>query len=487
MMAWFGSKKPVEDVKTPMEPEAEEPRRKIGKYEIVEKIAKGGFGTVYKAWDPMIRRFVALKTCEVPDASMRARAFREAQVAGNLDHPNITTIYEFGVDGIVPFIVQELLSGEDLSRIIARQPPLPLSEKVRILIAVASALDFAHGTGIVHRDIKPSNIRILDNGVVKIMDFGIAKSLDSTTNITKDGTAMGSTAYMSPEQIVGESMDARTDIFSLGIVAYELLGGRKPFQNQILFVLLEEIVKSQARPLRELAPEVPESLAAVVKRAMQKRPEKRFASAGDMKSALESALEALSDAPGHQDIAPEAREAARLLALNHYAILDTAPEEEFDDLTRLASVLCGTPFASLSFADANRLWFKSRVGIEEPATPLEASLGARAIREPDVLVVRDAGENPRFTLEVSGRGGPGVRFYAGAPLRTRDGHVLGTLAVMDRKPRDLSSEQIESLRALSRQTVAQLELRRFKRERADRQTESGASQIYPPPPAETKP
>jgi serine/threonine protein kinase len=487
-MGWFGTKKPMEEIKAPPEPQpppAEEARRKIGKYEILEKIATGGFGTVYKAWDPMIRRAVALKACEVPDAGMRARAIREAQLAGNLDHPNITTIYEVGVEGIVPFIVQELLSGEDLDRIIAREVPLPVAEKVRVLIAVASALDFAHGTGIVHRDIKPANIRILDNGVVKIMDFGIAKSLDSTTNITKDGTAVGSTSYMSPEQIVGESLDGRSDIFSLGVVAYELFSGRKPFQDEKLFLLLEQIVKTEAKPLRDLAPEVPESLAAVVRRAMQKRPEERFVSAGEMKFALESVLEALSDAPARPDEAPEAREAARLLALSRYAILDTAPEPEFDDLARLASVLCGTPLASLSFADGSRLWFKSRVGIEEPATPLEVSLGARAIRDRDVLVVRDAAEDPRFDSEAAAPGA--VRFYAGAPLRTRDGHVLGALAVMDREPRDLSSEQIESLRALSRLTVAQLELRRFKRERADRQTGPGTSQAHLPKPAEGKP
>src|SRR6202162_6693721 len=120
-MGWYETKKPMEEVKAPPEPQpptAEEARRKIGKYEIVEKIATGGFGTVYKAWDPMIRRGVALKTCEFPDVNMRERVFREAQLAGNLHHPNITTIYEFGVEGIVPFIVQELLSGEDLDRII---------------------------------------------------------------------------------------------------------------------------------------------------------------------------------------------------------------------------------------------------------------------------------------------------------------------------------------------------------------------------------
>jgi GAF domain-containing protein len=207
---------------------------------------------------------------------------------------------------------------------------------------------------------------------------------------------------------------------------------------------------------------------------------------GEMRSALESALESLSDDSGPPAAAPEAREAARLLALTRYAILDTAPEAEFDDLTRLASVLCGTPFASLSFADASRLWFKSRVGNDESGLPLEASLGARAIRDPDVFVVRDAAEDPRFVAETAGPGSPALRFYAGAPLRTRDGHVVGALAVMDRQPRDLSGEQIESLRALSRQAVAQLELRRLKRERADRLTGPGTGEARVPPTWEGK-
>jgi GAF domain-containing protein len=217
---------------------------------------------------------------------------------------------------------------------------------------------------------------------------------------------------------------------------------------------------------------------------MRKRPEERFASAGEMKSALELALEAISDAPGRRDEAPEAREAARLLALSRYAILDTAPEPEFDDLTRLASVLCGTPLASLSFADGTRLWFKSRVGLEESALPLEAFLVARAIREADVLVVRDTAEDPRWPAEASASG---IRFYAGSPLRTRDGHALGALSVMDRKPMDLTDLQVESLRALSRQAMAQLELRRLKRERADRQTGPGTGPTPALAPRESKP
>jgi serine/threonine-protein kinase len=133
--------------------------------------------------------------------------------------------------------------------------------------------------------------------VVKIMDFGIAKSLDSNTSITKDGTAVGSIPYMSPEQIVGEMVDARTDIFSLGTVAYELLSGRKPFSHEKLFLLLEQIVKSEPRRLRDVAPGLPESLVAIVERAMRKLPEDRFASAAEVKTALDSALDGLSDAP----------------------------------------------------------------------------------------------------------------------------------------------------------------------------------------------
>jgi hypothetical protein len=478
-MGWFGSKKPAEEEKPPEEPTPASPegRRTIGKYEIVEKIATGGFGTVYKAWDPMIRRAVALKTCEVPDANVRARVFREAQLAGSLQHPNITTVYEFGIEGIVPFIVQELLSGEDLDRFIARQAPLPLAEKVRILIVVASAIDFAHAAGVIHRDIKPANIRILESGVVKIMDFGIAKSLDSESSITKDGTAVGSTPYMSPEQIVGEAVDARTDIFSLGVVAYELLSGRKPFNHEKLFLLLEQIVKTEAEPLRKITPEIPESLAAIVERAMRKMPEDRFASVGEMKTALEAALDDLPDAPAWDREEPEAREAARLLAVARYGILDTTAEPEFDDLTRLAALLCGTPIASLWFTDGTRLWFKSRAGLDQTAPPLPASLSARTIREPDVLVIADAAGEPDLAAT-------GIRFYAGAPVQTRDGHVLGALCVMDRRPGRLTDPQVESLRALSRQAVAQLELKRFKRERSDRQTGPGLFRTAAPAPAE---
>ena len=487
-MAWFGFKRQTGETRPTDEPRpsAGEPRRTIGKYEIVEKIATGGFGTVYKAWDPMIRRSVALKTCELPDANIRARVFREAQLAGSLQHPNITTIYEFGVEGIVPFLVQELLSGEDLAAVISRGNPMPVSEKVRILIAVASGLEHAHGAGIIHRDIKPANIRILENGTVKIMDFGIAKTLDSTTSITKDGTAVGSTGYMSPEQIVGETVDSRTDLFSFGVVAYELFAFQKPFHHEKLFLLLEQIVKEEPRPLSEVAPDVPPSLVAIVERAMRKNPEERFSSTGELKAALEAAQDALGDVPNRPADGPEARDTSRLAALARYGILDTAPEPEFDDLARLAAAVCGTPLAALCFVDRDRVWLKSSVGLTELEVPRESSFGALAIGQPDVLVLRDVAGDSRFGAEPFVRRAPGWRFYAGAPLRTRDGHALGALCVMDFEPRDVTEQQIESLRALSRQAVSLLELRRLRRDRADRQSGSTQTATEPHPAAPSR-
>lgn len=258
----------------------------IGKYRILERVAAGGFGTVYKAWDPVLQRQVALKTCQIENPEIRARFLREAQLAGKLHHPNITTVFEFGVENDVPFIACELLSGEDLSSLISQRRSTPLPEKIRILEEIASGLEHAHAAGVVHRDVKPANIRILEDGRVKIMDFGIAKAMDSSTDITKKGVTVGSSSYMAPEQIVGDPIDGRTDIFSLGVLAYELLSFRKPFRHESLFRLLEMIVKEEPEPLSEVIPELPAPVVAIVERAMRKAPADRFDTSGDLRAAL---------------------------------------------------------------------------------------------------------------------------------------------------------------------------------------------------------
>ena len=439
----------------------------IGKYEILEKIGAGGFGTVYKAWDPLIKRNVAIKTCEVGNKDIRNRFFREAQLAGGLQHPNITIIYEFGFEGDVPYMVQEFLTGEDLDRMIKRGAPLSLQEKLKIMIGVAFGLEYAHKAGVMHRDIKPANVRVLDTQLVKIMDFGIAKSVEPADDITQTGITVGSSSYMSPEQIGGDSVDFRTDIFSFGILAYELLSSRKPFRNENLFLLLEQIVKEPPEPLALLVPDLPPSLVQLVERAMAKKPEERFQTAKELRNALVAIQQEV--APAEDALAaalsPERprTEATRLLALEQLQILDTGPEKEFDDLAHLAAQVCATPFAVISFADRDREWFKSAVGLPVRELPRAVSFSADALQHREIHVLPDLASDSRFLHNPLVSGDPKLRFYAAAPLLTPEGFAVGMLGVCDRTPRELSPPQLDGLRALARQVMAQIELKRRRR------------------------
>lgn len=442
----------------------------IGKYDIVEKIGSGGFGTVYKGWDPVIKRNVAIKTCEVGSKDIRNRFFREAQLAGGLQHPNITFVYEFGFEGDVPFLVQEFLPGEDLDRMIKAGTALPLQDKLKIMLGIVFGLEYAHKAGVMHRDVKPANVRVLDNQSVKIMDFGIAKSADPSGDITMTGITVGSSSYMSPEQIGGDTIDFRTDIFSFGILAYEFLSYRKPFRNENLFVLLEQIVKEDPVPLAEAAPDLPAALVEVVQKAMAKRPEDRFATAKDLRNALIAVQQQIplsETGAGRLQTARPGDDSVRLRALERFEIVDSTPDPAFDDLARLAAELCTAPFVVVSFVDQNREWFKSRIGISRSEVPREGSFGAQTILQRDVLELPDACADARFAANPLVAADQTCRFYAGAPLITDEGFAVGTLAVLDVVPRELSRGQLESLRTIARQVVAQLELRRLRR--ADRE------------------
>jgi serine/threonine-protein kinase len=251
---------------------------KIGKYEILEQIGVGGFGAVYRGRDPFIKRTVAVKTCQLNDEEIKSRFFREAELAGNLHHRHITTIYDFGVENGIPYIVQEFLSGEDLDKLIKRGEALPVPRKIEILMAVAEGLAYAHQQHIIHRDIKPANIRILADGSIKIMDFGIAKSLQTESSLTQTGITLGTSAYLAPEQIRGEPLDQRTDVFALGVVAYELLTYRKPFRGEHLSTVLYKILNETPEPTDAVVPDIPAALSGVVSRAMEKDIERRYPS-----------------------------------------------------------------------------------------------------------------------------------------------------------------------------------------------------------------
>ena len=271
---------------------------KIGKYEILDQIGVGGFGAVYRGRDPFIKRTVAIKTCQLNDEEIKSRFFREAELAGNLHHRNITTIYDFGVENGIPYIVQEFLSGEDLDKIVKRGEPMSTPRKIEILMAITDGLAYAHQQQIIHRDIKPANVRILADGSVKIMDFGIAKSLQTESSLTQTGITLGTSAYLAPEQIRGDPLDQRTDVFALGVLGYEILTYKKPFRGEHLSTVLYKILNETPEPAFAVAPDIPEALSAVVMRAIEKDVDQRYESMEAMRSDLLAIYRQLTGASG---------------------------------------------------------------------------------------------------------------------------------------------------------------------------------------------
>jgi len=262
----------------------------IGRYEISRELGRGAMGTVYLGKDPKINREVAIKTLryeEIEEERLletKKRFFLEAEAAGKLSHPNIVTIYDVGEDSDLAYMAMELLDGTDLVRYCSRDNLLPVPEVVRIVGLVAGALDYAHRNGVVHRDIKPSNIMILKNGEIRVADFGIARVMSSSK--TQTGAVLGTPSYMSPEQISGQKIDGRSDLFSLGVVFYELLTGEKPFHGDSIGTLMYKITSTAPRPLRERAPHLPELFADIVDKAIEKDLEKRYQNGGEFVSDL---------------------------------------------------------------------------------------------------------------------------------------------------------------------------------------------------------
>jgi hypothetical protein len=256
---------------------------KLGKYELIGELGRGGMGIVYRARDPIINRLVALKTITAGVAdypNLLARFYREAQSAGGLQHPNIVTIYDMGEESGIPYIAMELIEGESLEQVIASRPDLPLSLKLTYAIQACRAFDYAHKRGIVHRDIKPANVMLAKDGTVKVVDFGIARVLESSK--TQTGMLMGTFAYMSPEQYHGEHADERSDIWSFGVLLFELLTYQRPFSGDAPAALMNKICQQAPTPLHEVAPDCPPELEAVLDRIFQKSPADRYQTMEDL-------------------------------------------------------------------------------------------------------------------------------------------------------------------------------------------------------------
>jgi serine/threonine-protein kinase len=262
----------------------------VGRYEITGELGRGAMGVVYKALDPTIGRTVALKTMRLDvhglDAQEMVRRFQnEARAAGVLNHPNIVTIYDAGEQDGIFYIAMEFIEGTTLHELLAEKRVLATDEVLQLTRQICRGLDYAHSNSIVHRDIKPANIMITGNGTVKIMDFGIAKSGGQVTNT---GQVLGTPNYMAPEQVKGRQLDGRSDLFSLGVILYEMLTGEKPFVGQNVTTIIYKIVNENPITPRDLDVTVHPGLSAIVTKALAKAPDDRYQTGADLVRDLEN-------------------------------------------------------------------------------------------------------------------------------------------------------------------------------------------------------
>jgi tRNA A-37 threonylcarbamoyl transferase component Bud32 len=282
---------------------------RIGPYRILESIGQGSTSHVYKGYDEALRRFVAVKTISGPalgDETVRRRFEREAQAAAGLSHPNIVTVFDFGTHPGGLYMSMELLEGTDLKQAIEDGKLERLEDRLEVMAQIARGVAFAHGQGIVHRDLKPANIRLLPNGHVKILDFGLARV--SGSDMTRTGLVIGTPHYMSPEQVRGERVDARCDVFALGCLLYELTTGSRPFDADTLHAVFYKVLSSEPVPAGERVPDLPRVIDEILAKALAKAAENRFADASEFAHFLDQAREAIAEGRGHEPLrglAPE--------------------------------------------------------------------------------------------------------------------------------------------------------------------------------------
>ena len=306
---------------------------KLGKYEIRRELGKGAVGIVYEGFDPFIERTVAIKTIpkSVVDSADAQEVFsrfrREAQIAGRLTHPNIVPIYEYGEDDDMAFIVMEFVIGKELKWYFDNEERFQIKDSVHIILQLLDALDYSHSRGVVHRDIKPANILITEDARVKVADFGIARI--ESSHLTQVGAVLGTPNYMSPEQFTGLAVDRRSDIYSAGVILYQLLSGERPFVGSVI-TIMHKVLNQEPVSLTLLNPNVTKAVDEVVMKAMAKRPDSRFQSAGEFREALKLTSD-IPTVPGDKvtkpEVAPMGSDATLILADSTAVLPDLAMPE----------------------------------------------------------------------------------------------------------------------------------------------------------------
>jgi hypothetical protein len=377
-------------------------------------------GTVYRARDPVLDRDVALKTVApelLQHADTRGRFEREARAAARLQHPNVVTIYELGDEGGTLFIAMELLEGLDLAEAMSPPERLPLLQKLRIVVDMCRGLDYAHKHGVFHRDVKPANVRLLKDGAVKIVDFGIARLEDST--MTKTGLVLGTPSYMAPEVLRGGRVDHRADMWATGVVLYELLRGARPFDAPTIAALVYKIVHEPAPVLDTAALGVPPSVAAIVEQALAKDPAGRFRDMAEMADALQMVLGLTPS--GERPLTAEARAQAYAAALAEARRL-------FDGSDFEGALTAARRAQALEPSRVEIVAFMKELEERLQDSPTLASARAPRPVAPEAVVTRPVAAVPPATMPVT----PATAVLEG--LRTKGAAYFRELALFGEPP-----------------------------------------------------
>jgi len=422
------------------------------RYRLGEVIGRGGASTVLRARDELLGRDVAVKVfrARATEPGDLARQEAEARMLAAMSHPGLVTLLDAGIDLSTPespqvYLVLELVEGADL-RTALRAGPMAAIDVAYLGFDLAGAIGYVHEHGVIHRDVKPANILVSGIGSRrprgKLADFGIAMLRAGTVRPEEQTT--GTAAYLSPEQVDGTPLDPASDVYSLGLVLLEALTGYPAFTGSVVEAALARLERDP-----EIPSSVPGDIAAML-RAMTTRRREARPSPAEVEQAFRAMVIDRLDTP---DARPMVSEAERVAALRRYDLLDSPPDGGFDRITALAVRTTGLPVAAVGLADADRLWFKSRIGVDCAQIGLPIAGAPQGGMPPRAIVLQDDGRLPPIAHEA------GLRTIAAAPLLTVEGVHLGLLVVADRRPRTVSDEQLATLTDLAALVVHEMELR----------------------------